>query len=73
MSKIYKDASKVTAEDGSVLLDGPDGVAVAVTPEAALETADRLTDKAAEANGQKVESDWNERQRRERLAIKPAD
>lgn len=72
MSKIYEDASKVTAEDGSVLLDGPDGVAVAVTPEAALETADRLTDKAAEANGQQVERDWVERQRREGREIKPS-
>ncbi|WP_085810843.1 hypothetical protein [Sphingomonas sp. TZW2008] len=72
MSKIYNDATKVDAEQGSVLLDGPGGVAVTITPDAALKTAGRLTDKAAEANGQRVEREWDEREREERRAIKPA-
>lgn len=45
--------SKVTAEDGLVIMDGPDGVAVTMTPEAAEETAQRLLEAAAQAIGQK--------------------
>ncbi len=41
-----------TAEGGQVLLDGPDGVAVAMTPAAAEETGRRLIAAAAEARGQ---------------------
>lgn len=41
------------AESGSVLLDGPDGVAVAMTPEAAAETGRRLIDAARQAEQQK--------------------
>lgn len=66
MAKVYDEASNVDAEDGAVVVDGPDGVAVAVTPDAALEIADRLTDKAAEANGQRVEREWDERERKKR-------
>lgn len=41
------------AEGGMVLLDGPDGVAVAMTPDAAAETGRRLiaaADQAASAS-----------------------
>jgi hypothetical protein len=48
----YSKPSEVTAEDGRVLLDGPDGIDVAMTPEAALETGGRLIDEAARAAGQ---------------------
>lgn len=37
------------AEQGVVLLDGPNGVACAMTPEAAEETAHRLAEAAAQA------------------------
>jgi hypothetical protein len=50
---LYDQASEVSAEEGRVHVNGPDGVAVALTPEAAFETADRLTDGAAEAAGQR--------------------
>jgi hypothetical protein len=40
------------AEQGMVILDGPNGVAVAMTPEAAEETAHRLEQAAAEARRQ---------------------
>lgn len=53
-SKIYDEATKVDAEDGNVVLDGPDGVDVSMTPEAAEETSDRLFQAAAEARGQKL-------------------
>ena len=40
------------AEAGQVLLDGPDGVAVAMTPDAAEETGRRLIAAAHLARGQ---------------------
>ncbi len=41
-------------EDGNVAIEGPDGVDVRLTPEAALETSDRLLDGATEAHGRQV-------------------
>lgn len=52
--KIYDEPTEVTAKDGNVVLDGPDGVDVSVTPEAAEETSNRLFDAAAEARGQEI-------------------
>jgi hypothetical protein len=54
MEKIYDTPSKVTAERGNVAVAGPDGVEVLLTPEAALETSDRLLDRATEAHGERV-------------------
>jgi len=51
--QIYNRATDVSSEDGKVLLDGPDGVDVALTPEAAEETADRLLEHSVNAAGQK--------------------
>jgi len=50
---VFDEATKVTAKDGEVILDGPDGVDVKVTPAAAEETADNLIEGAAEAAGQR--------------------
>ena len=47
--KPYDRPSDVVAEEGEVLVDGPDGVAVSLTPRAAEETSRRLFDAAAEA------------------------
>lgn len=55
--KIYDEPTKVNAEDGNVVLDGPDGVAVSMTPDAALETSDRLLSGAAQAMGQRVQEE----------------
>ena len=52
--KTYPDPSDVTAKDGEVLMDGPDGVDVKLTPEAAIETSDRLLVSATKAQGQRV-------------------
>lgn len=41
-----------SAESGLVMLDGPDGVAVAMDPDAAEETGKRLIAAATEARGQ---------------------
>ena len=44
-------------EDGVVNVDGPDAVDVALTPDAALETSDRLLKGAMNARGQKYFAD----------------
>ena len=49
---IYNDSSDVVAEDGVVKVDGPDHVHVDLTPDAALETSDRLLHSSQEARGQ---------------------
>lgn len=48
----YDEASTVEAEDGVVKVDGPDHVRVDLTPDAALETSDRLLEGSHEARGQ---------------------
>ncbi len=45
-------AGVATAEQGVVLLDGPNGVAIAMTPRAAEETGRRLVAAAQEAASQ---------------------
>jgi hypothetical protein len=50
---IYHEPSDVSAQDGCVELEGPDGVDVALTPEAAEETADRMVDQSVMARGQR--------------------
>lgn len=50
---IYDDPSEVNAVDGAVELDGPDAVDVAMTPEAAEETSERLLRQSFKARGQK--------------------
>lgn len=51
--KLYDEPSKVDAAKGEVIVDGPDGVAVSLTPEAAAETGARLIDCGLEAAGQR--------------------
>jgi hypothetical protein len=51
--KLYDESTKVTAKDGEVILDGPDGVDVKVTPEAAEQTADELLEGSMMARGQR--------------------
>jgi hypothetical protein len=48
----YCKASEVEAWHGQVIVDGPDGVAVTLTPDAAEETGRRLQDFAREARDQ---------------------
>jgi hypothetical protein len=54
MSKVYNEPSDVTAGVGSVSVKGPDGVDVAMTPEAAAETSDRLLKAAGDARGMEI-------------------
>jgi hypothetical protein len=51
--ELFDEPTKVFAKDGEVILDGPDGVDVKLTPEAARETSNRLWDGAAKAKVQK--------------------
>jgi hypothetical protein len=51
--KIYDEPSTVAAKEGIVDVDGPDAVEVKLTPEAAEKTADKLTEEALRARGQR--------------------
>jgi hypothetical protein len=53
--KTYTEASAVRAISGEVTVDGPDGVAVTITPDAAVETSHRLLEAGLQAQGQIVE------------------
>jgi hypothetical protein len=52
----YDTPSEVSAEEGEVIVEGPDGVAVSLTPDAALETSHRLLESGLAAEGQRVAS-----------------
>ena len=54
-SKIHDDPSDVAAEDGVVIVDGPDAVAVSLTVEAAEETSERLLLGSMAARQQQTE------------------
>lgn len=49
MTKVYSTPSDVTSDGDQVHLDGPDGVAVSLTPDAALKTANRIDEAALDA------------------------
>ena len=50
---IYSEPSDVTAVDGEVQVEGPDEVDVALTPDAAEETSERLLQGTFKARGQR--------------------
>ena len=50
---IYDEPSQVDADDGVVIVKGPDAVAVRLTAGAAEETSERLLDGAMKARGQR--------------------
>jgi hypothetical protein len=54
--RTHNEPSEVNAEEGEVVVDGPNGVAVTFTPDAAAETSQRLLIGAAKAQGQKLQS-----------------
>ena len=64
MPDVYDQPTDVTPENGQVHLDGPDGVAVSMTPEAAEETGERLERAAIEAHGQRLVAEEDERRRK---------
>jgi hypothetical protein len=52
-NQVHDGASDTDAEAGTVIVDGPDGVAVSLTPAAAEETGERLKDSATKAREQR--------------------
>jgi hypothetical protein len=58
-AKIWDEASEVAAEEGEVIVDGPNGVAVSLTPDAALETSERLLAGGLAARGQQIADEGN--------------
>ena len=54
MGKVYDTPSDVDAAEGEVMMDGPNGVCVSLTPDAAVETSDRLLEGGMKAQGQRV-------------------
>lgn len=52
--KVYDEPSEARAVRGLVSVEGPDGLSVLLTPDAATETSDRLLDAAVTAQGQRV-------------------
>jgi hypothetical protein len=56
--QLFDQPSDVDAKEGNVHVDGPDEVDVALTPEAAEETSERLNDKALMARGQRRLKDY---------------
>ncbi|UIJ43960.1 hypothetical protein LZK98_12795 [Sphingomonas cannabina] len=52
-NRLAQQAGHAVAEEGIVVLDGPDGVAITMTPEAAEQTARNLEQAAEEARRQR--------------------
>lgn len=50
--KIYDEPGEVTAEEGAVILKGPDDTDVGLTPDAAEETSHRMLEGSMKARGQ---------------------
>jgi hypothetical protein len=50
----HSEPSEVNAEQGIVLVEGPNGVAVTLTPDAAEETGKRMIRAASEARAQQA-------------------
>jgi hypothetical protein len=59
--KVYDNPSDTEAVDGVVAVDGPDGVAVRLTPGAAIETSHRLLETGLVAQGQVIDKRRNSR------------
>lgn len=51
--KIYHQPSSVSVKEGDVLVEGPDDVDVALSPEAAEETSNRLLEGSMKARGER--------------------
>ncbi|CAN5464586.1 hypothetical protein BH09PSE4_BH09PSE4_20490 [soil metagenome] len=50
--KPYREPTEATAEGGEVMLDGPDGLALSLTPDAAHRSAKAISEAAIKAEMQ---------------------
>lgn len=50
---IHSEPSDVSAVDGAVQMEGPDDIDVALTPDAAEQTSERLAEESVRARGQR--------------------
>ena len=57
MSKVYDEVGTVTASEGHVLMSGPNGVAVTLTPDAASAMSEQLREAARMAREQLPDED----------------
>jgi hypothetical protein len=57
---VYENPSGVAAEKGVVAVKGPDAVDVKLSPDAALETSERLLKSSLKAHGQRIRTDKNQ-------------
>ena len=55
VNRVHDKAGEANAEQGEVILDGPDGVMVSMTPDAARQTGRNLAGAADEAGRQGAE------------------
>jgi hypothetical protein len=62
MKAPYRTGGKAVAEEGEVMLDGPDGIAISMTPDAAEETGNSLLSAARTARTQLPTADDPDRQ-----------
>lgn len=58
MASVNDMPSAVCADDEVVYVDGPKGIALSLTPEAAADTSDRLSEAASMAAGQRCNATW---------------
>ena len=57
MNKVHDIPSDVSAEAGEVIVDGPDGICVSLTPGAAVKTSSRLLVGAMQARSQRADAE----------------
>lgn len=62
-SRIHREPSDITNDEGQVTQEGPDGVAVAFEPGAAVETGHRLIEKGLAA--ERTRDERNDRKPRQ--------
>jgi hypothetical protein len=53
-NRTHDTLGEIDAEQGEVIVDGPDGIAFSLTPEAAEELSERLKQAAAKARSQRL-------------------
>jgi hypothetical protein len=60
-SKVADTPAEVTAEGGDVRVVGPDGIRYSFSPDAAVETSDRLLRGGVQAQGQRMQEEVRRR------------